>query len=161
MMQATSPSDTAAARASVTAAASNAAAAELVGALFDVIYALRRDHGEPSATMPVLVRLSVTGPVRAAELADALHLDQSTVSRHVCTLEGDGLVARDTDPADGRAQLVRLTPSGEAAVAVMVADRVGRFEAAISGWPENDVETLARLLHSFIDGLTAQDRNPE
>ncbi|MBP6489653.1 MAG: MarR family transcriptional regulator, partial [Ilumatobacteraceae bacterium] len=47
--------------------------------------------------------------VRVSELAQFLGVDTSTMSRHVKTLEGGGLVVRAEDPLDGRAAHVGLT----------------------------------------------------
>src|SRR4051794_11912849 len=52
-------------------------------------------------------------PMRAAELADVLRSDPSTVSRQVATLVRDGYLERRADPADGRARLLAVTPRAQ------------------------------------------------
>src|SRR3954452_21611677 len=49
-------------------------------------------------------------PMRAAELADTLRSDPSTVSRQVAALVRAGYLERRADPADGRASLLVVTP---------------------------------------------------
>jgi DNA-binding MarR family transcriptional regulator len=62
------------------------------------------------------------GPVSQQHLAAALRLQKSTVSRLVDQLEVDGVVRRETNPADRRSVLVSLTALGS--------KRAGRLDAA-------------------------------
>jgi DNA-binding MarR family transcriptional regulator len=160
MMQAINSTGTSATRDVVTTAAANPVNAALVGAVFDLVLTLRRDQIGPSATMPVLVRLAADGAMRSCDLAHALHLDQSTVSRHVASLEADGLVQRTPLEDDRRAHRIGLTASGTLAAHRAVGTRVRQFEAAVAGWPEDDIALLARLLTAFVDGLSAHEGNP-
>jgi DNA-binding MarR family transcriptional regulator len=69
-----------------------------------------------SATLEVL---RAEGPLRLSALGRRLWITPSTLTRNLARLEAAGLVAQETDPADGRAARVRLTPAGcEAAVEV-------------------------------------------
>lgn len=156
MLQATNSQS--AARDVVTSAASTSTTAALVGALFDFIHAVRRGAADPSASMPILTRLMAAGPMRSCDLAHQLHLDQSTVSRHVAALSAEGLVARTPQQDDRRAQLVELTDAGSQAARAQVAARVQQFEAVLATWPDADVESFARLLASFTTGLSAHER---
>lgn len=72
----------------------------------------RSDIGLDRGLHPVLTTIGVDGPLRATDLADALALTPSTVSRHVARLEGLGLAERQVDPVDARASLIALTDSG-------------------------------------------------
>lgn len=93
------------------------------------------------------------GPVRQAELAAELQLDASTASRHVCALERAGLIAREPDPDDRRAQLVRLTPAGTTAVRRLREGRRAVIEEAVAAWSEQEREQLADLLERLSDDL--------
>lgn len=69
--------------------------------------------GEPQlASVPILKRLSMQGPLRSRDIADQACLDPSTVSRQVDQLVRAGHVRRTADPDDGRATLLEITPSG-------------------------------------------------
>src|SRR3954454_2076744 len=57
----------------------------------------------------LLGRITDTGPVRLSALADWQEVDRSTMTSQVRRLESLGLVARATDPLDGRAVLVKAT----------------------------------------------------
>src|SRR5688572_21605599 len=52
------------------------------------------------------------GPSGLNELAAELYLDKSTASRVVATLRRKGYVSRAAHPEDGRAIVLRVTPSG-------------------------------------------------
>jgi DNA-binding transcriptional ArsR family regulator len=66
--------------------------------------ALFRSLGDP--TRLAIVRRLAAGPARVTDLAEAVGLAQSTVSKHLACLRDCGLV--DSDPV-GRASLFRLT----------------------------------------------------
>jgi DNA-binding MarR family transcriptional regulator len=61
---------------------------------------------------PVVMTIAKLEPVRTTELASALALKSSTVSRHLARLEQLGLVQRTGDPADARASLLTLSQDG-------------------------------------------------
>ncbi len=75
---------------------------------------LRREV--PSALGPgslsVLATLAVEGPLRPSDLAAREGVRPPTMTRMLTVLEDAGLVARTTDPADRRASLIEMTPSG-------------------------------------------------
>jgi DNA-binding MarR family transcriptional regulator len=155
MLQAHKSPDSA--RALVTSVASSPAAARLMGSLFDLMSALRKGAADPAATTPLLLRLAGDGPRRSCDLAHELHLDQSTVSRHVAALEADGLVRRTRNEEDRRAHLLELTPAGSTLAHERVTERVRRFEAVTASWSEDDAATFARLIDDFVRGLRAQE----
>jgi len=158
MLQAHESSRATFAREIMTSVADSPATAELMGSLFDFTFALKRAVNDAPASVPILMRLAGAGPLRSSDLAVQLHLDQSTVSRHVASLEHDGLVRRDPDDTDRRAHLLAVTEAGTAAAHQRVTDRVRQFEAAIATWSHDDVTTFARLLNDFVSGLDAQER---
>src|SRR5579875_461896 len=104
------------------------------------------DHG-PAA---VLLALAKCGPTRASDLARLVFLDLSTVSRHLRALEEEGQVARQADPADGRAARIALTDKGEAFVKEYWDRRISELHDALSDWPTDEVGTLTRLLDKLI-----------
>ncbi len=53
------------------------------------------------------------GPVPTTALAEALHLDTSTVTRQLATLVANGFVERRADPTDGRSSRLVLTAAGQ------------------------------------------------
>ncbi|MFD6278917.1 MarR family winged helix-turn-helix transcriptional regulator [Streptomyces sp. NPDC060209] len=100
-----------------------------------------------AAAYGLLVRLESAGRQRATDLAAYFGVGKATMSRQLRALEGLGLVARETDPADGRASLVHLTEDGLARFRSVRDARRGRYARKLAGWDRAEVAELARLLH--------------
>lgn len=83
---------------------------------------LQRQHGIGASEYEVLERLATADEDqrRMQELADAVHLSQSALSRLIGRLENDGLVERCMCAFDRRGIFAQITPDGRA-----------RFEAAL------------------------------
>jgi DNA-binding MarR family transcriptional regulator len=80
---------------------------------------LRRSHGLPLTSYDVLVNLESAPDrqMRMSELADAVLLSRSGLTRLVERLERDGLLARADCPDDARGSLAVLTDTGMARLA--------------------------------------------
>ncbi|MFF8915190.1 MarR family winged helix-turn-helix transcriptional regulator [Streptomyces sp. NPDC015032] len=101
---------------------------------------------EPAA-YGLLVRLESAGRQRATDLAAYFGVGKATMSRQLRALEDLGLVAREPDPADGRASLVRLTAEGLARYRGVRDARRERYVRKLADWDRAEVAELARLLH--------------
>ena len=64
------------------------------------------------AASVLLSRVDELGPARLSDVAAAAGVEISTASRPIARLVEQGYVERSTDPADGRACLLRCTPAG-------------------------------------------------
>ena len=75
---------------------------------------LQHEHGLGVSEYEVLERLATSDKDerRMQELADAVHLSQSALSRVVGRLEADGLVKRGMCSEDRRGIMACLTPNG-------------------------------------------------
>jgi DNA-binding MarR family transcriptional regulator len=107
-----------------------------------------------------LVRLDeASGPLRLSDLAGALELDLSTVSRQVRHLVDTGLVERHADPDDGRASLLSLSPRG---CQVLQAVRSARREVlarTLDKWSAADRKALAAAVSRLaVDVQGAEGR---
>lgn len=110
----------------------------------------RMVHPElPAASWSILAGLHDRGPQRSSELADQFSIDKGAVSRQVTILEELGLIDREPDPQDGRAQLVRITDEGTRRVEEVVAQRRQWYEARLDDWKTDDLAQLATLLESY------------
>ncbi|HZF92601.1 MarR family winged helix-turn-helix transcriptional regulator [Streptomyces sp.] len=109
-----------------------------------------------SAAYGLLVRLDECGRQRATELAAYIGVGKATMSRQLHALEDLGLVAREPDPADGRAWLVRLTEEGRRRVQRVREARRARYVSQLSHWDRREVAELARLLHQLNQGMEKQ-----
>jgi DNA-binding MarR family transcriptional regulator len=88
-----------------------------------------------------------------AELAAELHLDQSTVTRQVATLEARELARRAPDPDGGRAAVLDITREGRRQLAAERTSRTQRVNRTLNGWNDRDRRELARLLTKLNDSL--------
>ena len=111
----------------------------------------RRVHPEMDAAGYALISQIELGTasghtgVRASDVAQALGLDKSTVSRGLTQLESLGLIERVGDPDDGRARLLRLTETGAERFGAMRIQRQAEFRAILDRWETPDLASLARL----------------
>jgi DNA-binding MarR family transcriptional regulator len=103
----------------------------------------------------VLSRLDALGPVRLTDLALALGLDPSSVSRQVTALERAGLVARERDPSDLRAQRLVVTREGTEAVTSLRAARAAALATLTPGWTADDLDDLTHRLARLNTDLEA------
>jgi DNA-binding MarR family transcriptional regulator len=102
-----------------------------------------------SAAYGLLVRLEECGGQRATDLAAYIGVGKATMSRQLRALEELGLVAREPDPADGRAWLVALTDDGRRRVGQVREARRARYVSQLAHWDRREVAELARLLHEL------------
>ncbi|MFE9170500.1 MarR family winged helix-turn-helix transcriptional regulator [Streptomyces kebangsaanensis] len=102
-----------------------------------------------SAAYGLLVRLEECGGRRATDLAAYIGVGKATMSRQLRALEELGLVAREPDPADGRAWLVALTEDGRRRVGQVREARRARYVSQLAHWDRREVAELARLLHQL------------
>jgi DNA-binding MarR family transcriptional regulator len=116
---------------------------------------LPRAHADvDSAAYPVLFELS-RGSLRVGDLATVVRGDLSTVSRQVSALSRLGLVRKDTDPSDGRAQLVTLTESGRDLLQSITDIRAAWLQDLLGEWEDADVQTASHRLEALGDRLEA------
>jgi DNA-binding MarR family transcriptional regulator len=99
----------------------------------------------------LLLTIANAGPMRLSDLATAVHVDASTVSRQAAQLVTEQLLERQPHPQDGRASVVALTDAGRAVVEGVIQRRQAFFEQAVQGWSEQDLSTFTALLHRFVD----------
>lgn len=116
----------------------------------------RRVHPdmEPAA-YGLLVLLARNPSMRLTELSMHLGVGKPSLSRQVSFLESIGLLDKQADPADGRAQTISLTRKGRSQLDVVQKARKQAFRERVAAWPQEDVAELARLLRQLNDTYTA------
>jgi DNA-binding MarR family transcriptional regulator len=102
----------------------------------------------------LLFPLTRLGPLRQGALAELVHADPSTVSRHVTLLVDRGLVRRVADEQDGRASRLTVTPAGEAALEQLRDERNAHLAAATTGWAPEELAAFTAALQRFVQDLT-------
>jgi DNA-binding MarR family transcriptional regulator len=113
---------------------------------------LEAEQGLPIAFFDVLAQLTQAGGrLRMSELADAVLLSRSGVTRLVDRMERDGLVKREHCPTDRRAMYTTITPVGKRALAKArpvhlrgVAEHFGRHLS------DDEAKTLAAALGRMV-----------
>jgi DNA-binding MarR family transcriptional regulator len=107
----------------------------------------------PGWKFAVLGLLAREGEQRLGQVAAHLEVDPSVASRQVATLEQLGYVTRRPDPADGRAQLFAITPTGLAARDGYLAMRARWVAEALQSWDDAEVTHLVARLRQLVDDL--------
>jgi DNA-binding MarR family transcriptional regulator len=102
-----------------------------------------------SATRLLLRTVAEQGPIRTTALAASVHSDLSTVSRQTASLVAAGLLERRSDPADGRASLLALTPAGQAVTAEHDRARADFYAQVLDGWTPAELRQFGGLLARF------------
>ena len=97
---------------------------------------------EPAA-YGLLTIIRREGPIRLTDLATCIGVGKPSVSRQIAFLEGIGLVYKEADPQDGRAQSIRLTDKGEEKMHQVQDARRQVFRERLGEWPLEDVKALA------------------
>lgn len=113
--------------------------------------------GEPDSVEPghldVLDILSQRDGRRMSELATALNVDPSTVTRTMHRMEAAGLARRQAMEADGRVVTAHLTDEGRRRHALVAARRTDLIEAGLADFAMEDRELLVELLERFLSAL--------
>jgi DNA-binding MarR family transcriptional regulator len=93
-------------------------------------------------------------------LAQALHLDGSTVTRQIAPLERTGLIERRPDPADGRSSTIALTAEGRRVMGDVQDERRRCIETLVSGWDTIERGELAAALTRLNSSLVENVAEP-
>jgi MarR family transcriptional regulator for hemolysin len=122
-----------------------------------------RPLGQSAARMEAMAVISRSPPDSAQiEIARRIGIEGATFTRMLDALEADEMVERRPHPTDRRTKLIRLTPSGESALAeiLAVADRLRT--QLLAGIDVGEVDRanlfLEALLWRMDEGLPAPER---
>ena len=129
---------------------------DLSSALYAVMLRLSRlpvDQPVDKAGLAVLHESRRLGTVRPSDLAAQMHLDLSTISRHLRSLEKQGLVQRSADPDDARALRISITARGAEVLTKVSNHRARTIRDAIAHWPTGDRSALCQLLRRLAGDL--------
>jgi DNA-binding MarR family transcriptional regulator len=107
-------------------------ASELRIVIGHLVRRLRAEHRFPLSQSSVLGRLDREGTKSIGDLAVVERVRPQSMTQTVADLEGDGLIARRADPADGRRTLVELTDEGRRTLEADRRHREGWLAGAIA-----------------------------
>ncbi len=131
--------------------------------LFEVKADFMRRHNISNGRFTVLMLLSASGsmegdadsnpPRSPADLAEMAGVTRATMTGLIDTLERDGLVRRESDPADRRAMLVHLTDEGLAFSRDMLPGYFRRVTAVMAPLGGVEKKRLLQLLTKVRHGI--------
>ncbi len=116
---------------------------------------LARTSVDISRTEAGVVGALSVRPHRITELAAGEGVTQPAITRLVDRLQARGWVARESDPRDGRAVVVRLTPFGLEVCARLRAEYQALVHEEMAALADGDVEILAGAI-DVLDELIAR-----
>jgi len=94
----------------------------------------------------VIAILGEGEPMTAQALSDSAAMDKVSVSRAVRTLEARGLVERESNAADRRSRLLRLTADGRRVYDEIAPVALDQEAALLAEFSDEEIEVLAGLL---------------
>jgi DNA-binding MarR family transcriptional regulator len=118
---------------------------ELAGSLDMLLAWIRRNTPASEYSMTArttLARLASEGPARISDLARLEGVTQPAMTGLANRLQDEGLVRRESDPADARASLLALTDAGHAFVEERRAQRTRMLAAQLEQLTPEDQEAL-------------------
>ena len=98
-----------------------------------------------------LVELAARGPLKLAELADALAVDRSSATRMAERLVRKGLIDRARVPEDRRSIRLSLTGAGAELVAEVSRRLRGEIATIVARLPRAHRDEVVRALRAFAD----------
>jgi DNA-binding MarR family transcriptional regulator len=120
---------------------------QAIRALARLARALERSSGDLNLAHYRVLSAIADGDERASRVADRLALGKPTVSAAVESLCRRGLLSRADAADDRRAATLTLTASGEAALAAVEREMIGRVDDLLDRTPDGGqiVESLGQL----------------
>jgi DNA-binding MarR family transcriptional regulator len=113
------------------------------------------------ASRAVLEHLALAGPLTIGEAAAHLNRAQSVISEIVSHLENQGLLERESDPADRRRTLIWLTQAGHSALRrdreALSLDLLARALARV---PPGQADDLIDGLQALVQAAGQPDQPP-
>lgn len=120
----------------------------------------RFDPDLQPAGFGILRYIMTAEPIRGGDIAIALGMDKSAVSRQLTALRELGLLETQPDPEDGRASLLVSTDKAKAALTRFQRSFRDDNLRILDSWPNDDVETFARLLGEFNGAASNGPKSP-
>ena len=115
---------------------------------------LRAAHGLPLSSFDVLVQLSLAqgGRMQMCDLADAVHLSRSGLTRMVDRLEREGLLQRRRGERDPRQVFAAITERGLKRLAVTTPTHLGGVrERFLDMLSRDQLQQLARIWRELLE----------
>ena len=134
----------------------NRSATDLLDLLSLVIRELSGSRDLSLTAVAMLGSLDRQGAQRITTLATAQGVSQPSMTQLVQRLEQRGLVARGSDPADGRVALVKLTAQGRATLADRREQNAQQIAGLLSDLSDAQATVLGDALAAVLPALRAR-----
>jgi DNA-binding MarR family transcriptional regulator len=110
--------------------------------------------GHSPLSVELLRAVVEAGEIRASDLASALLVTKTSISRYVNEMLSEGLLVQRRDPSDGRATLLSVSSAGRRELEEREARRSAWLREMCRNWPQGDVATLTTLLQRLNDAVS-------
>ncbi|HEY0496269.1 MAG TPA: MarR family transcriptional regulator [Kutzneria sp.] len=110
-------------------------------------------HGLRAGEFDVLTALRRAGPAMPSDLADALMMSRSGMTKRLDGLEQAGLVERTLDPADRRSFVVALTDQGRELIDTVLTEHAENMQRLAAGLSARDRAGLERGLRTLLSDI--------
>ena len=97
--------------------------------------------------------LAARGSSRPSQIAAAMAVDPSVISRQLASLDRLGLIVRGRDPEDGRAELISLTAEGRARLEGARGAMCQALAERLAQWPLEDIDQAAAIVEDLDERL--------
>lgn len=122
----------------------------MVAALMATVTSTSRNSRKGNAaTLRLLQAIAAADGARPSDLATALDVHPSTISRQMQSLEEEGLIALSADTEDRRSCALSATVKGLKRIQDLQEFGLSRFELFVADWTEEEIRTFAQLLEKF------------
>lgn len=129
------------------------------------LYRARMDHAFTEAGLGItageartLLHLKINPGLRQGALAERMSIEPMTMVGYLDRLEALGVIARDPDPSDRRAKIVRLTPDAAPLLERILAAAATAREEALDGVAPAERDALRHALQQIRANLCAPGR---
>lgn len=108
------------------------------------------DSGYSVTETRILFELKQHGQMSANQIIDMLHLDKSYISRLIRNFEQKGIVIRETDSADRRSLIIRLTLRGQAETDRLIDTTNQEIRRLIESFDDETCRDLCQSMKQII-----------
>lgn len=121
-------------------------------------HGFRRDfkaHISATTEANLILHLDTEPGCARSDLALALGLDLSTISREIAKLKNRGWISAKPDPEDGRRESIAITPNGYAVLAKLDHAQAALIKHFLGDSTFEEVTDLCEFLKLLLDGMGA------
>ncbi|GEM_PF-6433485 len=118
---------------------------------FRKIQELRKDYDRTG--FDILILIASRKRIRPSDIAAALQLNPSSITRRMQSLLQEGLVSAEIDPSDQRSSLITLTLNGEKALESYFIRSVDANDRLLENWSDEELKVFAAMLSRYSEAL--------